>query len=145
MSISSTATVAPTLVRPTKPLASASATRSLSGIGSTNLVSFSGQGKLQEIALFVKTAPTGTPTVLLKVSIDGETAVTVATLYDGTANVWPDAVRGFGIIGDGDAIGDIMRFAMPTDFNTNCTVTIEVTGAGSAGELVGTVTYNEEF
>ncbi len=144
MGISTTESVAPTLVRPTKPLLVATATRSLSGTGLTDIVNFSGQGKLQEVVLFVKTAPTGSPTALLQAAIDGQTKITLATLYN-AGIVWPDAVRGFGVIGDGDAIGDLMRFPLPTDFNTSCVITLEVTIAGSAGEIVGSVLYNEEF
>jgi len=137
--ISRTGRLAPTAVRPTKLVPPETAFRTLASTGTQSVVSHTGSGVLLGLVFRVQVAPTGNPTARINVNIDAAgveniSVFTAANLWDAE---WIVLGRNPGVtaVVDGNAIGDMVYLALDLPYNVSCVVDIDVTVAGSAGEL----------
>lgn len=124
-----------------QPQPLATATRSLAGTGTTNIVNYTGTGMLISVGIQVTVAVTGTPTCVLRYTIDGGPAqdiplYTAATTFD--TNTF--TISG-SHIGTGSAIGEQLNFVEGFGFNRSLQVDMVVTGAGATGTILGVAKY----
>lgn len=133
-----------TVAVPRAPQAVARATRSLAGTGTTDVLNTSNPGRLHGVFVRVTSAATSTPDAELRINIDGDGAVVVLPLYDGTANTWEAAAQDMATVGDGDATGDKLYIPLGLDFAASCVVQL-VCGTAGGGELAATAVYSEDI
>lgn len=116
----------------------------LTTVQTVTLVNVTQTGQLGTISCQVTTAPTGTPTANLRINVDAQGVASFALYAGGTT--WGITTQGAAVtapgagVVDGSALGDAFALQFNTRFNTSLVVDVDLTGAGTAGQLTCTVT-----